>query len=511
MRTQITPVTTEHLAPLDRNQFANVLTTLIARTGCVFQHPHQLLFQPLTLIVAICLGVIPVVNAGTPGSLDLAFNPTPGITSSSIAEINVVLPQPDGRVVIGGEFTAVNGFARNNIACLMPDGSLDTNFVTSITRAGGFAAINALVLQGDRILVGGRFDSVNGLARYGLVRLQSNGTLDNSFLAQLTFFPEIQIIVLQPDGKILITGSFSSVNGVNRFNFARLNADGSLDLSFDAGQGVGGFPYALAVQPDGKILVGGFFSGPSGNGPINLARLNANGTLDSSYQPSLSTFGIVNSLAVQPDGKALLAGDFEQINGFTRYGYARMNLDGTLDTAFALGDTSTNQFSIGGRLDAVLIQPDGKICFAGDWTSLGGFYGTGVGRFLANGTADPAFISPHFGGTLSSVRLQNDGKLIVAGWFQNVGGISRNSVARLYGDSVSAPQLLSLTRHASGYMQLDVAKPAGYCCVIEAATNLALPQWQAVATNCSTTNRFQWLDTNSSSINRRFYRAAVAQ
>ena len=148
---------------------------------------------------------------------------------------------------------------------------------------------------------------------------------------------DVRAVVVQPDGKIVIGGKFSEVNGVPRNNLARLNADGSLDRSFadKEVQGVNGQVSALALQPGGGIIVGGLFTQAAEFETMNLARYNADGTIDRNFGGLLNgapgTNGEVLALAVQADGKILVGGNFSTAFGQQRRSIARLNTDGTLD------------------------------------------------------------------------------------------------------------------------------------------------------------------------------------
>jgi uncharacterized delta-60 repeat protein len=445
-----------------------------------------------------------------PGTLDPTFDPGLALSTNywNYWTVHAVLPLPGGSVVVGGEFTMASGAARDNIICLLSNGSTDSNFVARITQQGGNASVEALVAQGTKLLVGGRFDSVNGMVRRGLARLNGDGTLDTTFNPNLGYSAQVEVVVVQPDNRIIVAGSFMANVGASfRQGLARLNADGSLDLSFDATYAPGGFVYAAALQPDGKLVVGGFFAGSGANCPTNLARLGPNGTLDTNYWPGFDTFGIVYGIAIQADGKAVLAGGFDNVNGVTRYGYARVNLDGTLDASFELKDAGTNLFSSGGRLRSVAVQSDQKILLGGTYAYYGGGSGERVVRFMPDGTADQAFVSlPCSSGTVETARLQSDGKLLVVGRFDAYGGVPRRGVARRFGDAIPQPPRIALSHQSGGAMRLDVTNPASQTLVLQAATNLNAPQWTALATNGLGANRVLFLDTNAWKYTRRFYR-----
>ena len=204
------------------------------------------------------------------------------------------------------------------------DGSLDGSFGLVIgDRDSGSA--NALAVQPDgKVLVGGTFFSINGTNRHGIARLNANGSLDNSFNPGTGANGNVSSLALQPDGKILVGGSFASINGANRNGIARLNADGSVDGSFNSGTGVNGTVHSVALQRDGKVLIGGLFTSVNGTNRNQLARLNASGSLDGNFNPGTGPDRVVRSIALQPDGNVLIGGDFTSVNGVVRLQVARL-------------------------------------------------------------------------------------------------------------------------------------------------------------------------------------------
>ena len=176
---------------------------------------------------------------------------------------------------------------------------------------------------------------------------------------------QVGVIVVQSDGKILIGGQFTTLspNGgaaITRNRIARLNADGTLDTSFNPS--ANNYVRSIALQADGKILVGGYFTSIGGATRHRIARLNANGTLDTSFDPNANNY--VFSIAVQANGKILAGGYFTSIGGVTRNRIARLNADGTLDTSF---NPSANNY-----VRSIALQADGKILVGGYFTSIGG-------------------------------------------------------------------------------------------------------------------------------------------
>src|SRR5438309_6604626 len=201
---------------------------------------------------------------------------------------------------------------------------------------------------------------------------------------------QVWSIALQPDGKVLVGGWFN-IGG--QTSLARLNRDGTLDSSFNpvvAGQGIPETTvYSIAVQPDGKIVIGGGFASVNGQSRTNIGRLNSDGTLDMSFYPSAAgvTGDYVFSALLQDDGKIVLAGHFRTLNGQPRASLGRLNADGTLDGGFnPAGDYGYKP----------AIQTDGKIVVGGS------------GRLNPDGTDDSSFNPPSPNGVVEALVVQAD-------------------------------------------------------------------------------------------------------
>ena len=296
---------------------------------------------------------------------------------------------------------------------------------------GNFAlTVNALALQPDgKILVGGSFYDVNGVTQRRIVRLHPDGTLDQGFSSGAGPNDQVHAIAVQSDERILIGGAFTAVDGVTRNRFARLNSDGSLDTTFADGLlGANDTVYAIVLQTDEKILVGGAFTTVHGLSRLRVVRLLPNGSVDDQYG-TLSINNTVYSLALQPsDGKLLLGGDFTLMGG-TRWRVARRLLTGGFDGSFV-------NSSVNGTVRSILLQPDGSLVIAGDFTSVQSMVRNGIARLTSTGTLDATFGNALNGanGPVRAVARQSDGRLLIGGDFTTVNGIARNRMARLHTD-----------------------------------------------------------------------------
>ena len=240
---------------------------------------------PLHLPVILSLLMGSLLSARcAPGDLDMSFNPGSGIDSF----VNSVSVQPDGKLIISGQFTTVAGFVRHHIARLNPDGSGDPTFnprdglSEPITQP---TYLFSTTLQPDgKVLLAGNFTNIEKSPRSGFARLNGDGTLDTNFDTSLA---GITCSAVQPDGKIVVTSD----------SLHRLNPDGTPDQSFHAG--AGSSLQGVAIQPDGKILAFG--------GDL-LIRVNADGTADTNFQPLYVYLGTIYAIALQPDGKILVGG-----------------------------------------------------------------------------------------------------------------------------------------------------------------------------------------------------------
>ncbi len=343
---------------------------------------------PSTARVSIINAEAVNVPAGTP---DPNFPATPGFNGDVLS----VALQSDGEILAAGAFTAVNGAGRGRLARLNADSSLEPTFLKNLEGAN--AAINQILLQTDgSILLGGAFTTFNGVDRYHIARVLSDGTLDSSFspgsgadgnvFALAETFP--------PGGtnrSLLVGGSFTHLNGLSVSGLARLNNDGTLDPSFTPLANPGSTIYALAVYPTnaphaGQVLIGGDFTTINGVSRNGIARLNPDGSLDLTFDPGLGATNAVRALTIQLDGNIVAGGSFTNFNGAALNRVARLNPDGSLDSNF----TANVGPGADDTVDALLIQPDNRIVLVGAFTHANGVSRGHITRLLPDGTVDPS-------------------------------------------------------------------------------------------------------------------------
>lgn len=369
-----------------------------------------------------------------PGTLDPTFNPGTGAN-------NYVLTtaiQSDGKIIIGGGFETYNGTAINRIARVNTDGSLDATFNVG---TGVNNNVNTIAIQSDgKIIIGGFFATYNGTARNCIARLNTDGSLDATFNAGTGPNYAVQTAAIQNDGKIIIGGNFTSYNGTARNHIARINSDGSLDATFNPGTGTNNDVETTAIQSDGKILIGGHFATYNGTVINRIARINPDGSLDATFNVGTGANDVVYTTTIQSDGKIIIGGEFYTYNGTARNRIARLNTDGSLDFSFNVG-TGANNY-----VWTTTIQSDGKIIIGGDFAIYNGTAINRIARINTDGSIDATF-NPGTGANsfVFTTAIQSDGKIIIGGDYTDYNGINRNKVARIFACSAlpAQPGILS--------------------------------------------------------------------
>jgi uncharacterized delta-60 repeat protein len=365
-----------------------------------------------------------VARINSDGSLDNSFNL--GIVNSSDSYTFTI--QNDGKMIIRGTTFSYNGTPINTIARLNSDYTIDNSFILGNGITGTNENIYTISRQFDgKYIIGGVFGSFNDSFKNNIVRLNEDGSVDNSFNMGTGANNVILCTTIQSDGKIITGGRFSSVNGNTTEKISRLNTDGTFDISFNTGNGANGVVQSILCQNDGKIIIGGDFTSFSGLNINRIVRLNSNGTIDNTFNSGTGANGIIRNVNIQPDGKIIIGGNFTTYNGIARSRIARLNSNGTLDTTFNSGVSGPNADVI-----STLIQSDGKIIISGNFTFYNGFQSNGILRLNNNGSIDGTFnVGLGTNGSILATALQSDGKIIIGGSFTTFNGGYINNIARL--------------------------------------------------------------------------------
>ena len=438
-------------------------------------HSGGALFAVAITALVLAVGPLGRANAGA-GDLDPQFgNGGKVITPLGFGDrVTCLAFQSDGKIIAAGASASRGIYYASDFALVryQADGSLDLSFgfggrvITDFL--GDEDYVNAVALQRDgKIVVAGR-GREGATIYFGLARYNTEGSLDATFGSGgrlLTSFfgygDDALAMAIQPDGKIIAGGrTFTGPTDVD-FGLARYNTNGTLDATFGSGGKVhtdfGNYDLitAMAIQPDGKIVAGGDTTNKDTNTDFALARYNKDGSLDSSFGSGgkvVTDFfrqpDSVAALALQPDGKIVLAGDVstdasphDDAGGF---GLARYNNDGSLDSTFGSGGKVITEGELIAA-HAVVIQPNGKIIAAGlaiHNRSDGDF---ALARYNSNGSLDPGFGS---GGIVTTdftpsdqafaLGLQSNGKVVAGGSVYDVTKGSGFALARYdFGDIIT--------------------------------------------------------------------------
>lgn len=426
--------------------------------GGYFSH-YQSIFKPR------------LIRLNSDGSIDNSFTMTTSVSNPFPSDtiIQDILVLPNDKILIGG-------YLVDNIARLNSDGSLDTTFDPGSGFNGGVFKIG---IQSDgKIIVGGSFTSFNNVTRNRIIRLNDNGSKDDTFSIGLGFSGTVNDFVIQPDSKVVICGGFATYKGIDQKKIARLLPDGSVDSTFNIGTG---FPNSTGSEPqtpekmvmdsNGNFMVVGSFTAYNGSTKLGFVKLLANGSIDSTsnftvtdYQYAIglgadgkaivadrqfiyrilpdgsndSSFNYgsgFNESSVfktlqRPNGKYLVAGSFSHFeNNFIR-ALVQFNTDGTKDTTF-----NTGTGFVYGTIYSLLLLPDGKIIAGGDFTynQNGNFY-TKLIKINTDGSIDTSFTAPFINGGVLALGLQSDGKIMVGGNFIQINNVADKYLMRLNAD-----------------------------------------------------------------------------
>ncbi|GEP52450.1 hypothetical protein FNO01nite_31220 [Flavobacterium noncentrifugens] len=376
------------------------------------------------------------------GQLTANFiNPSFETTATTGQMINDLVFQTDGKMILSGQFTIVNGIAKRGLVRLNLDGSIDATFNPSGTGLYG-SANQAVVQENGKIVVCGNFHSYNGVAKHHILRLNADGTIDSSFDVPYIDGPfggfqkgikdPIRGIAVQADGKIIPVGAEMYENYTVFYNIVRLNANGTRDIKFDDTTNTIATNY-VTVKSDGSIWT---------KGGSYVAKYNSNGIRDISFLQSTVKYSESTNGGFYFIGdKVVVNSDYWDVSGITRDYIFRLNANGSIDKTFNPGYGFNKIFhNRANRLnqDAIVskILKDGKIFVSGNFSSYNDVGCPSVIRLTRDGSIDPTFVLDP--GVLASntgqdnqtdnqlIQQQPDGKLILGRslFYSTIAGIT---------------------------------------------------------------------------------------
>jgi len=342
--------------------------------------------------------------------------------------VSSIVERQDGRVLIAGNYRTYNGEPSDGINQLLPDGRIDPSF--SLVLPSGFAPVASFIeLSDGSLLLVGRAPATGFLLPYAIKRVLPNGALDPAFSVVANSI--ISVMHELPDGRIIVAGMFTAVNGVPAGRIARLMPDGTFDQTFSTGTGGNNAIRALVPEPDGSLLIGGSFNEFDGVPRRGLARLGPDGALDAAYDPmasAVSTSVAVNALALDAQGRCFVGGGFNLSGQIAAMNLVRLLSDGSVDGTFGMINDPN------GTVRAIAVRGDGSVVVGGSFTAMGGISRNGLAALHADGQLDETFLADlghAYGPEVYRIEHAGNGDLLVGGRISAVQGRFRLGIARL--------------------------------------------------------------------------------
>ena len=343
-------------------------------------------------------------------------------------QAEAAIEDSSGRIIFGGLFTSYSGVSFNRIVRVNSDASIDNTFNIG---TGFNDAVYDVELQADgKIMVGGFFSSYSGVSFGKIVRLNVNGSIDNTFNIGIGFNNSVFVIKPQSDGKILVGGSFTEYNDFFYPYLIRLNSNGSIDETFNLGSSLNGTVYDIILQSDGKKIILGDFTTVNGNSHVRIVRLNDDGSVDNTFNSGTGFNGTVYSGLLDED-KILAVGAFFEYSGQTNRQIVKLNSDGSIDNTFNSGAGFT-RFS-GISFSTTIIKYSDKYFVLGDFDNYNGGTANGLIQLNQNGSINASF---NYGtglvfsaGTFNTGIILSNGVHVVFGQFSEYKGSVVNDIA----------------------------------------------------------------------------------
>ena len=385
-----------------------------------------------------------IIKLNSDGSMDPGFAVDTGVGFNREVEVVRPLGDGSGRIYVGGYYFSYNGTTSGSINRLESNGSVDLSFSTGTGFNGRINDVIPAVDGSGDIYVGGNYSTYNGTSQNHIIRLNPDGTVDGSFATGSGFDAPVESVALAADGSgdIYAGGSFNQYNGSFLGDLVRLNSDGSADAAFVVAP-FDGTVLTIAPADDGTgdVYVGGFFSQYDSVQSRRLVRLNSDGTRDAGFAVG-SGFQVVSVYAITPttdgSGDVYVGGTFTSYQGVTNNGIIRLNSDGTRDAGF---DTGTGFGFASGtitvRAIALVTDGSGDIYVGGGFNDYNGTQVNGVVRLNSDGSMDFAFaVGSGCNDLVYTLALSANptGRVYIGGLFLSCKDTTVDHLARLSAD-----------------------------------------------------------------------------
>lgn len=381
---------------------------------------------------------VPIIEDMDP-DLDVSFNPQVNILSSAnLGVINDTSKTINGLAIpyiydiqnVEFSYDDSDDWIQCSLSSYTPDYSVnvDNDFKRNLPAVFTNPIWDIYVQKSGKIIIGGEFYNYGTSNIDHLVRLNEDGTIDSSFKTDPGASSNVWTISEDNEGRIYIGGEFDFYNGFNSRNIARLHYDGSFDPTFYVGSGFKGSVYKIAVQNDGKILVGGSFLNYRGVSQRSLVRLDEYGDMDTGFNGITSGLnGSVYDIIPLDDGDIIIVGNFTLYNEITVRRIARLNEDGSLDSAFNNGGSGASNI-----VRSVDLLPDGKYLISGNFISYNGLTARRIARLNSDGSLDESFIPTEgFDQYVRVIAIHSDKGILVGGEYSSFNSESNSHLVRL--------------------------------------------------------------------------------
>ena len=366
-----------------------------------------------------------IVATDLSGSIDTSFNMGVGFNNT----VRCMATQSDGKLIVGGDFTSYSGSAVTYLVRINPDGTRDASFAPNLNSSVYTVAIQS----NNQPIIGGAFTTVSGISAPRIVRLFISGNRDPSFNVGATGANNtVRDIKIQSDGKVIATGDFTTYSGSSFNRIVRINTNGTLDTTFNMGAGLGNSAYNANIQSDGKIIVAGAFITYSGSSNNYIVRINTDGTKDATYNIGTNGFNNVVYISnLRSDGKLMVAGLFSTYSGSARTFIARINSNGTVDTTFNVGTGLSTTWGAGLNNSITFDSENNTYLAASDNFIYSGSFVPRIFKIKDNGTLDPTY-NPGIGiNRFGAVNLISGSRLYTGGSFTDYQATGSTGIAMI--------------------------------------------------------------------------------